>query len=383
MGEVVKAGRVSRTVIKPEPGFRAELPGLDLPTLVQMTCARRERLVVRVSSYGEEGFLYSAEGRLLHATVGELVGEEAVLRILSWPAGDFAICERPFPLHPTIETSTEGLLLRSAQRADEAAHERDADIVLDFVLDHDAGLAEQLEGEEEDDLGLAVDELIALPTAPARPSVPPPPPPSVHPAPPVAWPLGSAGPAPLLTPPRDTTKRRDGSNPTPTLASLLQARPPHEEESPTMRRSSRPPPPGVLGRSSEQPRASTPPPVPAARPASRGAPTAALRLPPLPPPARKSSVPDEDTAVIASVRIDMHGEVVGAFGGDDQLAQLVAYVSRIATLVQCDFALDPFEALHAELAGKRVLIYHDDNDLVGVVMRPSSAAQELRQRLGV
>ena len=57
-------GRVSRTEMKATAGFRAELPGLDLATLVQLTCAKRERLVVRVSSYEGEGFIFSAGGRI-------------------------------------------------------------------------------------------------------------------------------------------------------------------------------------------------------------------------------------------------------------------------------------------------------------------------------
>lgn len=309
MGALFEAERVSRTVIKPAAGFRAELPGLDLATLIQMTCARRERLVVRVSSYGEEeGYLYSADGALFHATVGTLVGDEAVLRMLAWPTGEFSLCERPFPLRPTIESSTEGLLLRAAQRIDEAALDLETDLVLEEELGPEVSLAEQLEGRDEDE-----------PSAPpARP------------------------PAPSKSP----------SRPPPIPASL---------------------PPVSLGRLSE-------PPPRRSEPVRRASP------PPPPVPSRSSSmsgIPDAGSSLLACVRLDPRGDVVGAFGSDEQLAQLVAYVSRIAALVQADFALDPFDALHAELSGKRVLIFQDGRELVGLVMKPSSAAQELRQRLGV
>ncbi len=315
---------VSRTVLKPEPGFRAELPGLDLATLIQMTCARRARLVVRVSSYGEEGYLYSAEGRLVHATVGELVGDEAVLRMLAWPAGDFSICERPFPLHPTVVTSTEGLLLRAAARVDEAALARETD----NVLSDEAGLAEQLEGPE------------PTPTA-AQPYAP----------------------LPALKLPQ----QQPGKPPLPPRAAQWPIDAPRSAELP----------PVSLARITEPPRRPPEPPVSMPRPIAPARPS---RLPPLPP--AKSRSP-EDAAIVASVRVDVRGEVVGTFGPDDQLGQLVAYVSRVAALVQADFALEPFDALHAELTGKRVLIYRDAGELVGVVMKPSAEAQELRQRLGV
>jgi hypothetical protein len=328
MSALFKAGRVSRTVIKPEAGFRAELPGLDLATLIQMTCARRERLVVRVSSYGEEGYLFSAEGRLVHASVGTLVGDEAVLRMLSWHTGDFALCDRPFPLRPTVESSTEGLLLRAAQRVDEATLERETDSLM-FE-----GLSEELEGRDQDEpepsRTYAPLPVLKLPTRSAELST---------------WPLPAA-------------------RPVPTLASLLQVRAPDELKTIPAPPPRRPPPPPPR---SERPSAL--PPVSLPRPVDTGTP--------------RKSEPPRDDSVLATVRIDARGEVVTGFGSDERLAQLVAYVSRVATLLQADFALDPFDALHAELSGKRVLIYAEAGELVGVVMKPSAAAQALRQRHGV
>jgi Domain of unknown function (DUF4388) len=577
MSTLVKAGRVSRTVIKPEAGFRAELPGLDLATLIQMTCARRQRAVVRIVSYGQEGYLYSAEGRLVHATLDNLVGEEAVLRMLGWESGDFSLCELPFPLHPTIETSTEGLLLRAAQLIDEAALDQETDSVLGEELA--VSLAEQLEGPDEDeraptphrdefgleqeidsDEDVPDDEATARPPefrpyaplpdfrtepAPAEPPLAPKglPPlrrPVLPPVPAQAvtklgsglapqlqgWPLalpsaaGSAlaepnrvaphvvsspvAPAmaaraqpvstvtprvqplaagPMLTnspQPQLGTREQDtratfaspataGREPSARRLEITPppprrvvpppepkpepAREPERSEAPRepVRPSAPPPgarateaalrpqpvgvlppvslgpmPPGPGRKSSVPPPAneppasssaqaplqnaelprpvgrarSSPPPLPgeparssqppAGEPArSSRAPSSvpARRMPPPPPTAARRSLVDGEplggSSLIASVRIDARGEVVGAFGSDEQLPQLVAYVSRVASLLQAAFALDPFDALHAELSGKRVLIFQDQDELVGLVMKPSSAAQELRQRFGV
>jgi Domain of unknown function (DUF4388) len=577
MSTLVKAGRVSRTVIKPEAGFRAELPGLDLATLIQMTCARRQHAVVRVSSYGQEGYLYSAEGRLVHATLDNLVGEEAVLRMLGWGSGEFSLCERPFPLHPTIESSTEGLLLRAAQLVDEAALDRETDSVLGEEIA--ASLAEQLEGPDEDecaptahrdefgleqevdsDRDVPEDEPTTMPPefrpyaplpnfrtqpAPAEPPLPPkglpplrrpgfPPPPAQAEAklgsglasqpagwpsePPAAESAALAEPsrvAPRVAPspvaPAVASPAQPVSTVTPRLQPLaagpLLANPPQppldtrEQDAratvaspgaagraPSARRLAPPPPPPRRvvpvtgpkdGPAREPERSESPrkPLRPSAPPARARASQAALRPQPvgaLPPvslgptpaaPGRKSSVPPPapelpassgaqaplqhaepprpvgharsslppspgepahspqppegeparssrapssvparrrpppppgaargpfvggeppaGSSLIASVRIDARGEVVGAFGSDEQLPQLVAYVSRVASLLQAAFALDPFEALHAELSGKRLLIFQDQDELVGLVMKPGSAAQELRQRFGV
>ncbi|MDB4975515.1 MAG: Response regulator [Myxococcaceae bacterium] len=416
---VTSGRRVSQTEMKAAAGFRAELPGLDLGTLIQLTCARRERMVVRIASYGEEGFLYSAAGRIVHATLGGLVGEEAVLRMLGWHSGDFTICERPFPEAATIQRSTEGLLMLAAERANDSA--LDEVLTTGPDLPRIAPLAPMLEPEESEPLptharqtpapdhgrgapgrtsedaqrasstlheargpgapgpqvaetGLVQPELTRLstPVRGARPSLPP-----------------SAGMA--------LDRLRVGATPhvpsEPRHSSVPSA-PPRD---PT--RASTLPPPNASW--AELPRDDTRASHPALAPASRdrdarptllpGVPPTSERARNIPPPppsqARRSSpTPAQagsDPALVASVRVDARGTLVSSFGSSDHLAQLVAYVAHLVALIQADFALDTFQGLHAELAGLRVLIFHEAGDLVGVLMEPGSASTELRQRLGV
>lgn len=115
---------------------------------------------------------------------------------------------------------------------------------------------------------------------------------------------------------------------------------------------------------------------------------ARVRGVPLPPPARgpEATLTDElgdDFTLLASVRVDAHGTLIDASGDHDHLTQLVAYVTRLVSLIQADLALDPFEALHAELAGLRVLVLTEAGETFGLLMQPGSAAQALRQRLGL
>jgi hypothetical protein len=122
LGEVPR--RISQTVIKTAPapaGFRAELRGLDLSTLLQAACSRGERTVIRVHNHeGEEGYVYVADGTLCHASVGTLLGEPAMVHMLDWQHGELSVCERPWPLHPSLQGSLEALLIRAAQLHDEA-----------------------------------------------------------------------------------------------------------------------------------------------------------------------------------------------------------------------------------------------------------------------
>jgi hypothetical protein len=234
---VAEPRRSSQTVIKAPSGFRAQLPGLDLATLLQLACARGERAVVRVRSGDQEGFIYACEGRLVHARVGALAGEPAVASMLSWSHGDFALCDRPWPIKYTMDAGVDAVLIRAAQARDESVdREREA-----------------------------------------------------------------------------------------TLARL---------------------------------------------PPARGA-------------SRAAASNHQEGSVLASVRIDMNGEIVAQQGGSDVLAPLVCYVTRMGALLGSQLGLEPFEALSAELGARRALIYVEGQEMVGLLLAPGPVYQELRQQLGV
>lgn len=117
-----EVSRISHTALKNVDGFRAELDGLDLPTLAQILCARRVRLVLRVTSGGDEGYLYFDAGALVHAEARGREGEAAFALMLSWASGETTPCERPWPARPTLQGSIESLLLTAAHMHDETNH---------------------------------------------------------------------------------------------------------------------------------------------------------------------------------------------------------------------------------------------------------------------
>ncbi len=111
-----------------------------------------------------------------------------------------------------------------------------------------------------------------------------------------------------------------------------------------------------------------------------------LALAPLPTPPAERSEPAsavEKRAMIASVRIDMNGEIVTEHGNHENLAALTAYVTRIGALLGVAMGLESFEAMHVELGGKRLLVFADGAEMVGLLMLPGPAVNELRQQLGV
>jgi hypothetical protein len=104
----------------PEGGFSAMLQHAGLWDLVQLRCESRVRCVVCVTSGRQVGYLYFADGQIVHAATGGVQGERAVLEILSWTSGTWDACSRPWPTVPTITISWQGLFLRAAQQQDEA-----------------------------------------------------------------------------------------------------------------------------------------------------------------------------------------------------------------------------------------------------------------------
>jgi hypothetical protein len=100
-------------------GFQAKLRSLSLADLVQMECLAGVRLVVRVTSGDNVGYLYFRGGSLVHAVTAVLSGEAAAMEMLSWSAGTFEPAERDWPPKDSISSSWQSLLLRAAHALDQ------------------------------------------------------------------------------------------------------------------------------------------------------------------------------------------------------------------------------------------------------------------------
>jgi hypothetical protein len=102
-------------------GFQARIQGASLWDLVQIECQARARRSVRVATRDGVGYLYFADGRIVHAQTQRATGERAALEILQWSDGSFESWERSWPGVPSIHQSYEALLLHAAKLRDEGA----------------------------------------------------------------------------------------------------------------------------------------------------------------------------------------------------------------------------------------------------------------------
>lgn len=107
------------------------------------------------------------------------------------------------------------------------------------------------------------------------------------------------------------------------------------------------------------------------------------RDPPQLPPPPPLPVERPESSVVASVRISEDGQVIPGHGDADTLSQLVAYTMRLGTLAGAHLGLGPMDAIYADLGDRRVVVFNDAGDTVGLVLTPGTTVTELRRQLGV
>lgn len=99
-------------------GFVGEIEGLGLVDIVQFACLSGDDRKLSVLSEDNLGVLYFSDNEIIHAEFGELTGEEAFYRIMSWPSGTFSMLFAKTNQR-TIDASWNFLLLEAARRIDE------------------------------------------------------------------------------------------------------------------------------------------------------------------------------------------------------------------------------------------------------------------------
>jgi predicted regulator of Ras-like GTPase activity (Roadblock/LC7/MglB family) len=100
--------------------LEGSLEELSLTNIIQVNCNEMNTATVRLAREDDEGLLCFAEGAIVHAAVGHLVGEEAVYELLSWPDGNFIVeQDQPAPQR-TISGNWNSLLLEGIRRIDES-----------------------------------------------------------------------------------------------------------------------------------------------------------------------------------------------------------------------------------------------------------------------
>jgi hypothetical protein len=162
--------------------IQGNLKDMHLVSIISLACNELQQSRLWIANGGQEAVVFFDAGSIVHATLDNHQGEEAIYEILAWEDGDFLLeTDMPSPRH-TIHTDWQILVLEGLRRLDERngagidlmdaeqlteEHMADADLVVELrQMDGVAGavivardgivLASDLEGNGEKQGAVAV-----------------------------------------------------------------------------------------------------------------------------------------------------------------------------------------------------------------------------------
>jgi len=104
-------------------GLQGSLRDMSVADIIQVNCQDKKTASVTLISNGKEAVVYFKEGSVVHATVDQTSGEEAIYKILSWDEGEFVLVVGAESPEVTIKRNWSGLLLEGAKRLDELSEQ--------------------------------------------------------------------------------------------------------------------------------------------------------------------------------------------------------------------------------------------------------------------
>ncbi len=99
--------------------FQGSLAELHLPDIIQLVSVSGKTGVFHLTDRAQHGEIWLADGKIVHAEVDDLAGEEAVYALAIWRSGDFRFDPGVIPERQTIQKSNTNLLMEAARRLDE------------------------------------------------------------------------------------------------------------------------------------------------------------------------------------------------------------------------------------------------------------------------
>ncbi len=96
------------------------LKDLKLANIVQLNCMEKNNSMFTVDHHKVNGRIYFSDGNIVHATYGNIEGEEAIYKILQIKEGPFRVENDVPPPKRTINTPWSNLLLEGLRLIDEA-----------------------------------------------------------------------------------------------------------------------------------------------------------------------------------------------------------------------------------------------------------------------
>jgi CheY-like chemotaxis protein len=102
---------------------RGSLAQMNVIDLMQSLEMGRKSCRLTLTQEGEKCEVFFVEGQVKHATYGELVGDQAVFKVLRWTGGNFELDFEGKTDKETTQLNTQGLLMEGLRLLDESQRE--------------------------------------------------------------------------------------------------------------------------------------------------------------------------------------------------------------------------------------------------------------------
>jgi DNA-binding response OmpR family regulator len=112
-----------------ESVLRGSLAQMNVLDLLQSLDMGRKTCALTLTNNGEKCNMYFTEGQINHAIYGDLKGDPAVYKVLTWIAGTFEIDFAGSSSEQTITQSSQGILLEGLRLLDEANRDTEENVL--------------------------------------------------------------------------------------------------------------------------------------------------------------------------------------------------------------------------------------------------------------
>src|SRR5690349_17758735 len=99
--------------------FQGSIQELPVPDIIQLVSVSGKTGMFMLVRGSERGYIYLRNGKIVHAELGSLTGEEAVYALAIWSTGDFQFTPGKETESVSIEKTNTSLLMEAARRLDE------------------------------------------------------------------------------------------------------------------------------------------------------------------------------------------------------------------------------------------------------------------------
>jgi DNA-binding response OmpR family regulator len=112
-----------------ESVLRGSLAQMNVLDLLQSLDMGRKTCALTLANNGDRCKMYFTDGQINHALYGDLTGDPAVYKVLSWTSGSFEIDFSGNSSEQTTTQSTQGLLLEGLRLLDEANRDTEENVL--------------------------------------------------------------------------------------------------------------------------------------------------------------------------------------------------------------------------------------------------------------